>query len=367
MNDGESDSAAVSPEPTAALGPRAARRGPPGARRAPPGPVFGALDLGTNNCRLLLARPSRDGFRVVDGFSRVVRLGEGVGETGALSDAAMARAIEALKVCAGKLARRHPAAVRAVATEACRAAANGTDFIARAREATGISLEIISSREEAELTLAGCLPLLETAAPHALVFDVGGGSAEIVWLRREPDGGSNILGWVSLPCGVVTITERNGGHDFTPAAYAAVVAEVEAMLAPFETRFAIRDAIAAGGVQMLGTAGTVTTVAGVNLGLPRYNRRLVDGSFVTVEAIRRVTGDLARTTFAERLRHPCIGENRADLVVAGCAVLEAICNTWPIDQLRVADRGVREGILVEMMAARRRRSADGRGRAPRHA
>ena len=325
---------------------------PAGARRGPrPAPVYGALDLGTNNCRLLIARPARGGFRVLDGFSRVVRLGEGIAERGTLSEAAMARAVEALRVCADKLARRNVARARAIATEACRQAGNCGEFVARVRDETGLDLEIISSREEAELTLAGCLPLLDPACPHALVFDVGGGSAELVWLCLRPPGPPEILGWVSLPCGVVTLTERNGSHDFTAAAYAALVEEIAAQLAPFEGRFRIREQIAAGRVQMLGTAGTVTTVAGINMGLPRYNRSLVDGCYLSFEAIARITAALAGSTYAERLANPCIGDSRADLVVAGCAVLDAICRTWPVGALRVADRGVREGILVELIRA----------------
>jgi exopolyphosphatase/guanosine-5'-triphosphate,3'-diphosphate pyrophosphatase len=313
--------------------------------------VFGAVDLGTNNCRLLIARPAGGGFRVLDGFSRVVRLGEGMTESGQLSEAAMRRAVEALRVCAGKLERRNVTRARAIATEACRQAANCGDFIDRVKAEAGLDLEIISSREEAELTLAGCLPLLDPAVPYALMFDVGGGSAEVVWLRLQPGAAPRILGWVSLPCGVVTLTERNGHHDFSPEAYAAVVAAVEAQLAPFEQRFAIRSAIRDGAVQMLGTAGTVTTVAGVNMGLPRYNRSLVDGCYLSFEAIARITAMLAGTTYAERLAHSCIGESRADLVVAGCAVLDAICRTWPVGVLRVADRGVREGILMALIGS----------------
>lgn len=331
--------------------PRTRPGGPAPRRPARPGPVFGAVDLGTNNCRLLIARPTAAGFRVLDGFSRVVRLGEGMTESGLLSEAAMDRAVEALRVCAGKLARRNVTRARAIATEACRRAANCGDFIERVKDGTGLDLEIISSREEAELTLAGCVPLLDPAVPYALMFDVGGGSTEVVWLKLEPGAPPRILGWVSLPCGVVTLTERNGHHDFTPQAYAAVVAAVEAQLASFEARFSINAAIRDGAVQMLGTAGTVTTVAGVNMGLPRYNRSLVDGCYLSFEAIAHITAALAGSTYAERLANPCIGDSRADLVVAGCAVLDAICRTWPVGHLRVADRGVREGILVSLIGA----------------
>ena len=313
--------------------------------------TFAALDLGTNNCRLLIAKPAREGFRVIDGFSRIVRLGEGVDASGVLSEAAMSRALAALSICASKIRRRQATSTRCVATEAARRATNCEPFLARVKADTGLDLEIITSREEAELTLTGCLPLLDDRIPNALVFDVGGGSAEFVWLQLRPGAPARLLDWISLPFGVVTITERHGSHDFSIDAYKAVIDEIEAMLRPFEERHGIRAAIESGTAQMLGTAGTVTTIAGVKMGLRRYNRALVDGSYLSVDAVHTVCRNLALSTYTDRAAHPAIGHNRADLVVAGCAVLEAVCRTWPAVQLRVADRGVREGILLGLIAA----------------
>ncbi len=320
--------------------------------------MVAALDLGTNNCRLLIAKPAPGGFRVIDGFSRVVRLGEGVGKTDVLSEAAIARTVDALAVCAAKMERRNVGARRCVATEAARRARNCDEFLARANEKAGIDLEIISSREEAELTLAGCLPLLDERIPYALVFDVGGGSAEIVWLKIDRDRRHSILGWVSLPVGVVTLTERNGGHDFSREAYQSTVAEIADMLAPLEQRHGIRARIESGEAQMLGTAGTVTTIAGVTMGLKRYNRTLVDGSYLSLDAVHTVSRNLAASTYDQRAAHPSIGHGRADLVVAGCAVLEAVCHTWPAARMRVADRGVREGILLHLTGHHQRGRQD---------
>ena len=310
--------------------------------------VFAALDLGTNNCRLLIARPTSHGFTVVDGFSRIVRLGEGVSEAGTLSETAIERTVDALRVCARKMERRRVSEARCVATQAARAARNSDVFVARVREETGIDIEVISSREEAELTLTGCLPLLDPGHRHALLFDVGGGSAEFVWAQIRGDGGAEIEGWISLPCGVVTLTERHGASDFSPVEYERVVDEVVAMLTPFDERFGISGEIARGAVQMLGTAGTVTTIAGVDMALPRYNRSRVDGCWLAFDAVARVSRELAVKSYDERAAHPCIGHSRADLIVAGCAVLEAVCRIWPAGRLRVADRGVREGILSVM-------------------
>ena len=314
---------------------------------------FAALDLGTNNCRLLVARPLGAGFRVVDAFSRIVRLGEGLAATGALSDAAMTRTFDALRICADKIAARKVAAGRYVATEACRRAANCEAFLTRVQADLGLEIEIISSREEARLVVAGCAPLLHQRIPYAIVFDIGGGSTEIVWLRlaRGPDGrrSPHILGAVSLPFGVVTLTDRFGGAEVPPATYRLMIAEAAAALFPFERTHRIMRHVLAGRVQMLGSSGTVTTLAGIHLALPRYIRAMVDGSMLTFEQIAVVSEHLAGLDFAGRAANPCIGHERADLVLSGCAVLDAICATWPVGRLRVADRGVREGILLDLM------------------
>jgi exopolyphosphatase/guanosine-5'-triphosphate,3'-diphosphate pyrophosphatase len=316
-------------------------------------PQYAALDLGTNNCRLLIARPTGPGFRVVDAFSRIVRLGEGLAATGALSEEAMGRTLDALKVCADKIAARKIAAGRYVATEACRRAANCDIFLARVRDEIGLEIETISSTEEARLVVAGCAPLLNPRIPYAIVFDIGGGSTEIVWLRLWGEYGRRrrpqILGSMSLPFGVVTLTDRFGGAEVSPATYRAMVAETMAALAPFEHTHDLLRHVRTGRAQMLGSSGTVTTLAGIHLALPRYTRALVDGSVLTFEQISVVSNRLAALDLAGRAANPCVGRERADLVLSGCAILDAICATWPVGRLRVADRGVREGILFDLM------------------
>ncbi|MGH6961645.1 MAG: Ppx/GppA family phosphatase, partial [Dongiaceae bacterium] len=307
--------------------------------------TFAAIDLGTNNCRLLIARPNGHGFRVIDAFSRIVRLGEGLAMSGALSEDAMARAIEALKICAYKIERRAVTHARSVATEACRRAGNCAAFLARVRAETGIEIETISSAEEAVLAFKGCAPLLSVRRPRALVFDIGGGSTELGWLRLRSGRPPEIIDSLSIPFGVVNLTERYGGSCIAPEVYDAMVAEVAGRLEDFAVANGIDRRVAAGAVQMLGTSGTVTTLAGVHLGLSRYDRSVVDGCYLDFAAIQSVSRQLAAMTCEERSANPCIGPERADLVVAGCAVLEAICSLWPVGRLRVADRGVREGIL----------------------
>jgi exopolyphosphatase/guanosine-5'-triphosphate,3'-diphosphate pyrophosphatase len=309
--------------------------------------ICAALDLGTNNCRLLIARRRGDGFHVIDAFSRIVRLGEGLAATGRLSESAMERTLAALRICASKVARSGARRARYVATEACRRAANCADFIERVRRDTGIAIEIIASDEEARLVVTGCAPLLDPSMPYALIFDIGGGSTELAWLDlAEGVERPRVLGFVSVPHGVVTLADRYGGRAVTQAIYDAIVEEVRAALAPFEESHRIAPLVALGQVQLLGSSGTVTTLAGVHLDLPRYDRSRVDGSTLCFDEIDRASRRLAGLTWEERAAHPCIGEERADLVLAGCAILEAICRLWPIGQLVVADRGVREGILL---------------------
>lgn len=317
-------------------------------------PLYGALDLGTNNCRLLLARPSDDGFQVIEAFSKVTRLGEGLANSGQLSDDAIERTLSALHQCAQRLERRGAHRVRSVATEACRRATNGSAFLQRVYDDTGLILETISADDEARLALAGCAPLLDRRHPYALVFDIGGGSTELIKVKlgRTP-AQDTIETLVSLPIGVVTLAEERGVLLQAAEGYAATVAHVSEKLLPFENQSGFGQLVAEGKVQMLGTSGTVTTLAGIHLDLPRYDRAQVDGLVMDFSAIRDVSRRLVTADAAERASHPCIGESRADLVVAGCAILEAICRLWPAGRLTVADRGVREGVLLSMMQADR--------------
>ncbi len=311
---------------------------------------YAALDLGTNNCRLLIARPQGQGFAVVDAFSRVVRLGEGLAATGQLSDAAIERTVAALRVCADKLMRRNVALSHAVATEACRRAANGAGFIERVAVETGIRLDIITAEEEARLAVLGCHVLLEPGDGPALVFDIGGGSTEMVLVDTHGQT-PRILDWHSAPWGVVSLTETAGGGDDAAAraeAYRRMRAIVAESVAPFAARLPAQRGASP---RLLGTSGTVTTLGSVFLGLSHYDRSQVDGLIVPTAAMRRISGDLAGMSVVERSRVACIGQERADLVVAGCAILEAILDLWPAERLGVADRGIREGILRRLMAS----------------
>ena len=320
--------------------------------------AYAALDLGTNNCRLLIAREGGDGFTVVDAFSRVVRLGEGLTSTGRMSEEAMDRAVEALSVCADKLKRRNVSLARSVATEACRQAVNGAQFIERVRLETGIMLDIISPQEEARLAVMGCHALLEKGEGPALIFDIGGGSTELVLVSTDGIVPA-ILDWISVPWGVVSLTESEAFDQEDAAArtagYAAMRGKVRASFAAFEARLPANG----GDRRLLGTSGTVTTLASVHLGLPHYDRRQVDGLHLPSSAMREISQNLANLPPAGRAAFPTIGTERADLVVAGCAILEAILDIWPGERLGIADRGIREGILRALMASDAKKKKQG--------
>jgi exopolyphosphatase/guanosine-5'-triphosphate,3'-diphosphate pyrophosphatase len=322
--------------------------------------TFAAIDLGTNNCRLLVARASVDGFDVIDAYSRPVRLGEGVALNGTLCGEAIDRTLGALDVCAAKIRRNRVTRARHIATEACRRACNGEDFLAKVKARTGLSFEVIPPTEEARLALASCENLLDPAIPHALLVDIGGGSTEVSWIRITPHkdraGGvaTELIDMTSVPWGVVTLTEDCvGGQPRHEAVgrdcYDGMVERIRGALRPFCARHGIGGAIGRGEVQMIGASGTVTTVSAHHLGLKRYNRTAVDGSRIGRESILRICDQLSILSVEELTSLPCIGDDRADLALAGGAILEAICRQWPAPMVRVADRGLREGVLMDLM------------------
>ncbi|MGZ3297841.1 MAG: Ppx/GppA phosphatase family protein [Asticcacaulis sp.] len=387
------------PAPSDALsGMRRRARSPGRGGNTADAPLYAVLDLGTNNCRLMIASLHNSQFRIVEAFSRIVRLGEGLSHTGLLAEKAMDRALRALKICADKIERRGVQRVRAVATQACRAARNGRDFIRRVEAETGLKLTIITPEEEAHLSVMGCASLLDGrdfsgADPQivpraALVMDVGGGSTELSWVElqaeaphqtggRLPQAGSLRAGhrlpkpryWISLPLGVVTLAERfpEPEEGVTPdgqrAWFEAMVANVAASMDGFNDAEALRDVFDAGHAYIVGTSGAITSLAGIHLKLPRYDRAQVDGLWMSRDHCRAVIDRLLAQARSERELEPCIGRDRADLVLAGAAILEAVQRLWPCERLRVADRGLREGLLLSM--ARRKSRRRRRGRSPR--
>ncbi len=325
-----------------------------------PSPTFAALDLGTNNCRLLIARPAYGGvgppgFKIVDSFSRIVRLGEGLSQTGRLAESAIRRTIEALEICRAKMRARNVTHARLIATEACRAAENGPEFVDRVRAALGLELEIVDRQTEAHLAAIGCAGLADPAAESVILFDIGGGSSEVIWLgrpARDADSGhERIRFWVSLKLGVVSLAERFGGLDVSDTTFEAMVAHVAAELGEFIAQ--AQQHRRCENFHLLGTSGTVTTIGGIFLNLARYDRRRVDGLWMSEAEIDATVARLRQMPYDARVANGCIGTERADLVLAGCAILEAIRRAFPAKRVRIADRGLREGILLQLMDAER--------------
>jgi exopolyphosphatase/guanosine-5'-triphosphate,3'-diphosphate pyrophosphatase len=328
---------------------------------------------------LLVATPTHGGFRVVEAYSRIVRLGEGLTLTGRMSDEAMDRALAALTVCAEKIRRRKCVRIKAIATQACRQAENGPEFIARVASETGLRLQIITPKEEAHLSVAGCVNLLDREAQAALVVDVGGGSTELSWVDLKGQGLDArprqfapwrlpIKAWLSVPIGVVTLAERfpEAGGD-VQRWFRAMVDAVKERIAAFPHADSFREIFDAGGAHMVGTSGAITSMAWLHLDLPRYDRNLVDGLWMTRDECDGTISRLLAWTPAERAAQPCIGPDRADLVLAGAAILQAVQEMWPCERVRVADRGLREGLLMSLMSdeqPRRRRTRGGGGRKP---
>lgn len=320
--------------------------------------ILAAIDIGTNNCRLLVARlvPDETGIlkpEIIDAFSRLVRLGEGLSTATLLSEPAMTRTLEALSVCISKMHRRGTTRYRAVATESCRRTSNANIFLARVEALTGLQLEIIDAREEARLALQGCAPLFEPGYTHGLHFDIGGGSTELVWTKLQPK--KTIVAQISIPCGVTGLTETFGGDLMPPATYAAMLDHIKQHLRPLADEIAadFADANANGRVQFLGCAGTISTIAALVQDLPFYQRSKVDGYWLEMAAARQVFADLLQRDFIGRSSIPALGNERADLILAGCAIVEAIADIWNAATIRVADRGVREGILYDLVGMER--------------
>lgn len=328
---------------------------------------YAAIDLGTNSCRLVIATPTPSSFRIVETFSKITRLGEGIINNNELSHTAIRRTINALKVCAGVLEEYAPIVkARYVATAACRRAKNCRYFLDLVKKETGLTIETISSQEESRLAVVGCIPLLNRHIKRALVFDIGGGSTEVSLARMSNSGRTVTEGYVSLPYGVVTVSEAFPDHEMTDLAYNTIIERTHKILAEFEEKYHISEAIANQEIQVLGTSGTVTVLGAVHLNLPRYNRSAVDGLALSAQDVERTIAKIKRMGDEGRRKHACIGMQKADLTIAGCAIIEGLLSFWPISEITIADRGIREGILLDMMHADRKQRKNKKRFRPRY-
>ena len=335
-------------------------------------PLYAALDLGTNSCRMLIAQPDGAHFRIVDSFSKTVQLGIGLEETGRLSRTSMNRTLQALRICSQKLKQNRVKKMRLVATEACRRADNGATLIRQIRRETGLKLEIIRAEEEAQLAVLSCAPLVTNDTDQLLVVDIGGGSTELVWMdlvdvlprmrsraimhmhkgfrfgERPNKYGAKVVDWISVPLGVATLRDLFNDVDDDAGRFALMSLMFEEKLEkfiPYERSYKMEH------FQIIGTSGTVTTVAASHLGLRRYDRNKVDGLSMSSIEIDKVIRDYLRMGAIGRQNDPCIGKDRQALIMSGAAILQALLRSWPTHKLSVADRGLREGLLYAQMSA----------------
>ena len=337
--------------------PNTSRRGKSRGRSGGASNLYAALDLGTNNCRLLIAEPARSGgLRVVDSFSQIVTLGEGLAATGQLSDKAMGRAIDALKKCSDKVKKHRPVRTRYIATQACRQAANGKAFLNEVHRRIGLRMETITPKEEAKFALLGSLDLVDPAHDFALVIDIGGGSTELSWIDAKSAAARGvkgcalrppILGWASFPVGVVTLNDAF--TDREPGWYPRMVEYVSELLRANDAATRFGPLFRAGRGQLIGNSGTVTSLVGVHMTLDRYVRSLVDGQWLSREDAISTRQRLHDLSPEDRAKEGCLTGGRSDLMLPGLAILDAIWQTWPAARLRVGDRGLREGILLSMI------------------
>ena len=333
--------------------------------------LYAALDLGTNSCRMLIAQPQGAQFHVVDSFSKSVQLGQGLEASGRLGRQAMARTIHALHVCRSKLERHGVTRARMVATEACRRAVNGAEFMGSVRRETGLALEVITPEEEARLAVVSCAPLVSTRTEQLLVVDIGGGSTELVWIDLSkvppaerpraimrlhkgfvsepgPFAAARVVDWISIPLGVATLRDQFDDVSDDAARFALMSWFFEQELEDFAPYNSDQTRE---GFQVIGTSGTVTTLAASHLGLRRYDRSKVDGLRMTSDQIDKVIEEYLRLGPEGRRHDPRIGRDRQALIMSGAAILQALLRSWPTDRLSVADRGLREGLLYAQMSA----------------
>lgn len=305
------------------------------------------IDLGTNTVRLLVVDLARDGsWRTVDHHQRVTRLGEGLTATGVLGTAPMKRTAEVVAEYVERALTAGARDVRIVATSAVRDAANGRAFAAMVGRATGRRVEVVSGEEEARLTVLGVQHALPSLTGTIVAFDIGGGSTEYI---RASNGA--VAGAVSLRLGVVPLTERfpfTGGVDWH--AYALLARHVAERL-EHEVPVALVESPVD---HLVGTAGTVTTLAALDLGLAAYDAGRVQGHRLTRASVDALLERLGALSVAERAALPCLEPGRADLIIPGIAIVAATMDRFRRDTLVVSDWGLREGIVADLATHPRR-------------
>lgn len=307
-----------------------------GARRV------GSIDAGTNTFRLLIAElEGPDRFLPLHVSRDIIRLGRGFRARGMISEEAARRALSTLQGYAATLREYGAQEVRAVATSVCREASNGPAFLDRVRAETGIPLEAIVAAEEARLALKGALTVVSADGGPLLLVDIGGGSTEFVLARRDRPADP-----ISLPLGVVHLTEEFLRHDPpAPAEMAALQAHLDRALAAGLAAY--RPLLGQPGLTLVGTAGTITTLAAMELGLEVYDPARVNHLRLSRAALSRLLGALTPLPARERLRIRPLEPGREDVIVAGALILAQVMEWFQVPEVVVSDGGLLEGLILD--------------------
>lgn len=303
-----------------------------------------AIDLGTRNCRLIIAKHHGGQIEIVDLFSRFVCLGEGVAQSRRLGRKAMERTITVLKQCAKRLSHYPNVVFSGVTTDAVRRAENAQSFLRRVARETGLKLEMIDEKEEAYYEVLGCARVLDMRKKRHIIFDIGGGSSEIILCSLDQEKRVRIDEMLSLPYGVVNLYESVDKLTFT--SYTSIVEEVQNLCRRFLVAhlgdLASQDVSA---FQVIGTSGTTTTVAAMHHNLKMYDRERVDGTSLCFEDVQKVIHYVQSLSPAERRSNAFCGHVEDDLVLTGFAILEGILRAVPCMYFTVTDAGVRDGLI----------------------
>lgn len=307
---------------------------------------FAAIDLGSRNCRTIVGCQSKAGaFEYIETYSKSVSLADGVAASKKLSRKSMDRTIEALAFCSKVLSRYAGLTYLAVATDAMRRAENASVFIKRVKRELGLIISIITPQEEAYYAALGCIEVLSLETEIFVVFDIGGGSSEIALCRQKSDKDIELIDSLSIPYGVINLLESKDHLTFS--GYSNLVQKISDLSRDFLNQYATTlDFV--NNFQCIGTSGTTTTVAALNMNLRFYDREKINDSILQFSEILKTVHYVQSLSEDERKLHPYISQSNEDLVLGGLTILEGIVRGLPASTITVTDRGVRDGVVYAL-------------------
>ena len=304
---------------------------------------FAAIDLGSTNCRLVIVDIIEDKYKIICSFSEILNLGRNLSFSNEFNDEIIEKTIEIFKIISQKLKYYNVLSYRCVATEACRQSINSDELVKRIHERTNIEIEIIPSKEEARLCLKSCLNHNVNLNDFNLVFDIGGGSTEIIIF--DSIYSNKDFDFLSIPIGVINFSEKVSLFKTEK-----VLGQLEKQMMFFSKKKKIHNEP----ISIIGSCGTVTTLCAIHLKLNYYQKSLVDNTLLEIEDLKQTCNFVKRLSSEEKEKHPCIGPQRINLLDNGILILEKILESWPVKRILVSDRGLREGIILDQIKFKRK-------------